>query len=178
MAGRTPFAAEGPFYPPTSMRVSDGDNDLVKIQGTGADAKGEVIWLKGRVLDREGAPVAGARVEIWQTDANGRYQHTLDPRSPGFDPSFQGFGSAETGADGSYRFRTIKPVAYPGRTPHIHVKVHHAGGTLTTQLYIAGHPRNARDGLYLHMSPEQRKVVEMTFIDGPQGTETTVDIFL
>lgn len=177
-ARRTPSAAEGPYYPLPSMRVDDSDNDLVRIQGRTGEAKGDVIRLKGRVFDRQGQPVSGARVEIWQTDANGRYQHARDPRSGGFDRSFQGFGAVQTDGDGSYSFRTIKPVSYPGRTPHIHVKVHHSSGTFTTQFYIAGHPQNRRDGLYRRMSTEQQKSVEMSFFNGRDGVETNVDIRL
>jgi protocatechuate 3,4-dioxygenase beta subunit len=100
------------------------------------------------VLDKRGAPVRGATVEIWQCDANGVYNH---PRQPGLqrrDADFQGYGRTEVAADGGYSFRTIRPVAYPGRTPHIHFKVNAPGlGRLTTQMYVAGEPGNARDGV-------------------------------
>ena len=177
-ARRTPSATEGPFYPTPAMRFADADNDLVKIEGQVREAGGEVVWLRGRVLDRAGRPVAGARVEIWQCDAKGRYLHTGDRGRRGFDEAFQGFGHVVTEADGAYAFRTIKPVSYPGRTPHIHVKVFHAGRELTTQFYIAGHPQNARDWLYQRMSPADRHAVSMTFAAGAAGPEATVDIRL
>ena len=178
-AMRTPYATEGPFYPTRSMRFADADNDLVKIAGLVEKAGGEVIVLKGHVRDRAGRPLAGARVEIWQCDANGRYLHTADnsggvPR----DPAFQGFGHVVTGVDGAYAFRTIKPVPYPGRTPHIHVKVFFEGRELTTQFYIADHPQNLQDWLYRRMTRRQQRAVSMVFVDGSSGLEATVDIRL
>lgn len=122
-ASLTPSATEGPFYPTESMRRGDVDNDLVKIMGKVQEAGGEVFNLKGRVLDADGAPLAGKRIEIWQCDMNGKYMHTGDRQNIPFDAVFQGFGHDITGQDGNYKFRTIKPVTYPGRTPHIHVKL-------------------------------------------------------
>ncbi|MEM7775569.1 MAG: protocatechuate 3,4-dioxygenase [Pseudomonadota bacterium] len=177
-AKRTPFATEGPFYPTPKMRFADADNDLVKISGKVKEAGGEVVILKGRVFDRSGKPVTGARVEIWQCDATGRYLHTGDRRRAPRDPGFQGFGHVVTGSDGGYAFRTIKPVPYPGRTPHIHVKVFHGRQELTTQFYIAGHRQNARDWLYQNMTPSQRKAVGMVFTDGADGPQATVDVYL
>lgn len=178
-ARRTPPATEGPFYPTHSMRFADADNDLVKIAGLVEDAGGEVIVLKGHIRDRAGRPVAGARVEIWQCDANGRYLHTGD-RAGGTprDPAFQGFGYVVTGADGAYAFRTIKPVSYPGRTPHIHAKIIHRRRVLTTQFYIAGHKQNAGDWLYQRMSSRDQRAVSMVFANGADILETTVDIVL
>lgn len=177
-ARRTPSATEGPFYPTPSMRYADADNDLVKIADQVREAGGEVIILKGRVLDREGRPAEGARVEIWQCDAEGRYLHTRDRSRGPRDEAFQGFGHVVTGPDGAYAFRTIMPVPYPGRTPHIHVKVFYGGRELTTQFYIAGHPLNARDGLFRRMSGADQEAVSMSFRDGPDGPETSVDIYL
>lgn len=174
----TPSATEGPFYPAPPMRFADADNDLVKIEGAVKNAGGEVIILKGRVLAGNGSPVEGARVEIWQCDANGRYLHTGDDRGAPRDEGFQGFGYVLTGPDGAYAFRTIKPVPYPGRTPHIHVKVLHQDRELTTQFYINGHPQNAGDFLYQRMSAEQQHAVSMVFRDGADSVETTVDVTL
>jgi protocatechuate 3,4-dioxygenase beta subunit len=142
----TPGQTEGPFYP--AAYPPDMDNDLVRVQGRAADSLGQVTHIAGRVLDKRGAPVRGATVEIWQCDANGIYNH---PRQAGLqsrDTAFQGYGRTEVTADGGYSFRTIRPVAYPGRTPHIHFKVNAPGvGRLTTQMYVAGEPGNARDGV-------------------------------
>ena len=142
----TPGQTEGPFYPVSFP--ADMDNDLVRVQGRAAQAMGQVAHVVGRVLNRRGEPVKGAMLEIWQCDANGVYNH---PRQPGLqrrDAAFQGYGRAQVADDGSYSFRTIRPVAYPGRTPHIHFKVHAPGaGLLTTQMYLAGERQNATDGL-------------------------------
>ena len=161
---QTPPGSEGPFYPTPSMRFTDTDNDLVRIESQVRDAGGEVVRIGGRVLDTAGQPVAGARVEIWQCDANGRYLHSGDRGGKARDAAFQGFGYDISSASGEYRFRTIKPVPYPGRTPHIHVKVLIDGrARLTTQFYLAGHPGNARDWLYGRIAPELRDRVELKF---------------
>lgn len=176
-ARRTPEATEGPFYPTQPMRFADADNNLVRIQGQLRDAGGEVVVLKGRVLDRQGAPAKGARVEIWQCDANGIYLHTAD-RTPRYDDAFQGFGHVTTGADGAYAFRTIKPVPYTGRTPHIHVKVLFSGRELTTQFYVENHPLNKRDRIFRRMSKEAQAAVSMRFESGLDGPEAQVTIQL
>jgi protocatechuate 3,4-dioxygenase, beta subunit len=143
---RTPSQTEGPFYP--DRLPLDRDNDLVLITGRTTPADGEVTHLAGRLLDLKGEPIRGAVIEIWQVDARGAYLHRGTENASRRDPNFQGFGQFETDAQGRYRFRTIKPVAYPGRTPHIHVKVKRGSRELlTTQLYIKGEPRNDRDGL-------------------------------
>ncbi|HUF57626.1 MAG TPA: protocatechuate 3,4-dioxygenase [Thermohalobaculum sp.] len=145
----TPPQTEGPFSPPPEQRFADTDWDLVKIEGAVREAGGEVLHLSGRVLGREGAPLAEAPVEIWQCDASGRYLHRMD-RQPGErDTAFQGFGRTVTDAEGRYRFRTIRPVPYPGRTPHIHARVGRPDGSwLTTQVYLEGHPLNRTDFLF------------------------------
>ncbi|MFM9972202.1 MAG: intradiol ring-cleavage dioxygenase [Burkholderiales bacterium] len=142
----TPRQTEGPFYP--VKLPADHDSDLVNVKGANGMAKGEVTHLSGRILDAQGRPLQGVRVEIWQADANGRYHHPGDRSGADADPNFQGFGHFVTGADGSYAFRTIKPVPYPGRAPHIHFKLRGANfPEFVTQLYVAGHPGNDRDGL-------------------------------
>lgn len=160
----TPTGMEGPFYPTSAMRFDDVDNDLVKIEGAIKAAGGEVIRLNGRLVDSDGDAIANAIVEIWQCDATGRYLHTADRRSEPRDAGFQGFGRARTDADGRFTFRTIKPVPYPGRTPHIHVKVIDQGfELLTSQLYIQDHPGNSRDFLFQRMTTEQQQRVSMRF---------------
>lgn len=140
----TPRQMEGPFYPPTLPL--DADADLLTVAGRSGQAQGTPTHVLGRVLDVDERPIAGARVEIWQCDAFGVYHH---PRSPGIaDPNFQGFGATLADADGAFRFRTIRPVAYPGRTPHIHFAVlPPGGGRFTTQMYVAGEPQNDDDVL-------------------------------
>ncbi len=138
----TPYQTPGPFYPKNPP--VDQDNDLAQVQGRTERAAGEITHVFGRVLDKEGQPVRGGRVEIWQCDALGRYHHPRD--GGGADPNFQGFGHTVTGQNGAFRFRTIKPVPYPGRAPHIHFAVSGKGfRRLTTQMYVAGHPLNQGD---------------------------------
>lgn len=175
----TPPATEGPFYPTPAMRGADVDNDLVRIIGMVQEAGGEVFRLRGRVLARDGAALAGLRIEIWQCDVNGKYLHPGDTQAVAFDTGFQGFGHDITGPDGSYAFRTIKPVAYPGRTPHIHVKVLEDGReVLTTQFYIAGHPANSRDRLFNRMSEAEARAVSMVFTTTDSGPEAVVDVVI
>ena len=179
----TPASTEGPFYPSPAMRRADVDNDLVKIIGSVQEAGGEVCTLKGRIMDTDGAPLAECRIEIWQCDLNGKYLHTGDRQDIEFDPAFQGFGHDITDADGSYEFRTIKPVTYPGRTPHIHVKVF-AGPSdgeselLTSQFYIADHPANGRDRIFNRLSQSNADAVSMNFevVDGVE--QAVVDVIV
>ncbi len=157
----TPRQTDGPFYPDRKDRFSDVDNDLVLISSKTREAGGTILHLGGTVLDANGHPLTGQIVEIWQCDINGRYLSHKDwslRRSR--DTYFQGFGSAHTSSNGHYRFRTIKPVPYTGRTPHIHVKVRGTSGeTHTTQMYLAGDAGNARDGLYNRLSRREQQQV-------------------
>lgn len=143
----SPRQTLGPFYP--RDWEGDVDNDLVVVTGEAARAIGQVVHVEGRVLDLGGAPVAGAEVEIWQCDGQGIYRHPRDEEGGRRrDAGFQGRGRTLTEAAGRYRFRTIRPVPYPGRTPHIHFKVAPAGGReLVTQMYVFGEPENAGDGI-------------------------------
>lgn len=144
---RTPKQTEGPFYP--DKLPLDTDNDLIVLNDALTPAVGEITHLTGRVLDGKGDPVRNAVVEIWQCDNSGAYLHTGSDNGDRRDRNFQGFGRFTTGSTGEYYFRTIKPVPYPGRTPHIHFKVKHRNKELlTTQCYIKGHPQNQRDGIY------------------------------
>ena len=145
----TPAQTEGPFYP--LNYPADSDNDLVHVAGHAEPAKGTVTRVAGRILDPSGRPVPGARVEIWQCDANGRYHNVRDgdagrPR----DENFQGFGQIVTDDAGGYRFVTIRPVPYPGRTPHIHFAVAVPGQPrFITQMYVAGEKLNDTDSVLL-----------------------------
>ena len=143
---RTPAQTEGPFYP--DKLPLDTDNDLLIVNNGITPAVGEVTWVSGRILDAHGKPLRNALVEIWQCDHNGVYLHTKDTHAQR-DANFQGYGRFLTGSTGEYVFRTIKPVAYPGRTPHIHYKIRQNGKELlTTQCYIKGDPGNEKDGVW------------------------------
>ena len=160
---RTPAQTEGPFYP--NHLPLDTDNDLLVINEGVTPAVGDVTYVSGRILDARGEPIRGALVEIWQCDKNGAYLHTGTSNADKRDKNFQGFGRFMTGSSGEYLFRTIKPVPYPGRTPHIHYKIKRAGkDLLTTQCYIKGHPGNEKDGIWRNMKDEkQREAVTVDF---------------
>jgi protocatechuate 3,4-dioxygenase, beta subunit len=143
---RTPSQTEGPFYP--DKLPLDTDNDLLVINNGITPAVGEITWLSGRILDANGNPIRNALVEIWQVDSKGAYLHTKTSNRDKRDANFQGFGRFHTGSTGEYLFRTIKPVAYPGRTPHIHFAIKTKGrDKFTTQCYIKGEPQNEKDGV-------------------------------
>src|SRR5262249_54776532 len=114
---QTPRQTEGPFYP--NKMPLDTDNDLLIINDAITPAVGTITHLSGRILDNHGQPIRSALVEIWQCDNNGAYLHTGTGNADKRDTNFQGFGRFMTGSTGEYFFRTIKPVPYPGRTPHI-----------------------------------------------------------
>jgi protocatechuate 3,4-dioxygenase beta subunit len=155
----TPAQTEGPFYP--VALPADSDFDLLR-NGKVAYAKGQPSWIEGTVNDVHGKPVAGATVEIWQCDEAGHYHHPGDGGRA--DPSFQGFGRVTAGADGRYRFRTIRPVAYSGRTPHVHFKVKLGSRELlTTQLYVEGDAHNESDILWRRMDAQDRAAVTARF---------------
>src|SRR3954447_14760509 len=144
---RTPAQTEGPFYP--NKLPLDTDNDLLIVNDSITPGVGEITHLGGRILDARGNPIRNALVEIWQVDGHGAYIHTGDPNRKKHDTNFQGFGRFLTGSSGEYYFRTIKPVPYPGRTPHIHFKIKKADKELlTTQCYVKGEVRNSRDMIY------------------------------
>lgn len=167
----TPAQTEGPFYPVALPR--DSDADLLR-NGSAAYRRGEAAWVDGTVTDLAGRPVAGAQVEIWQCDHAGHYHHPGDGSRA--DPDFQGFGRVATGRDGRYRFRTIRPVAYSGRTPHIHVKVKLSGRELlTTQLYVDGDPHNERDFLWRRLG-DDRGLVTVPFRAGSDGLQASFPI--
>ena len=162
---RTPRQTEGPFYP--NKLPLDTDNDLIVVNDGLTPAVGEITHLTGRILDSKGDPIKNAVVEIWQCDAKGVYLHTADSdhKKDQQDKHFQGFGRFLTDAKGEYYFRTIKPVAYPGRTPHIHYKIRHKGKELlTTQCYVKGEKANDRDGVYRGIrDPKARESVTIDF---------------
>jgi protocatechuate 3,4-dioxygenase, beta subunit len=160
---RTPPQTEGPFYP--DHLPLDTDNDLIAINDTTTPALGDITWLSGRILDSRGQPVRNALVEIWQCDHNGAYLHSGTTNREKRDANFQGFGRFLTGSTGEYLFRTIKPVPYPGRTPHIHYAIKMKGKKeLVTQCYIEGHAGNERDGIWRNIKDEKaRKSVTIPF---------------
>lgn len=162
---KTPSQMEGPFFP--NKLPLDTDNDLLIINDKITPGIGEITHLTGKVLDLKGNPVKNVMVEIWQCDGNGVYLHTDDSngKQDKQDKNFQGYGKFLTGSTGEYYFRTIKPVPYPGRTPHIHFKLKKGRDhLLTTQMYIKGHEGNPKDGIW-RATPEgkQRDAITVDF---------------
>ena len=166
-AGRAPSPAQtlGPFYPRNAAeRPRATDADLLTVEGERVLSKGVPIFLAGRVVDRSGNAVTEAVVEIWQCDANAVYHHPGGGAESERDPYFQGYGVDRTDAKGDFRFRTIRPVAYPGRTPHIHVRVQPAGGrAFATQLYLPDDPGNARDFLFSRLDRDEQRALLLAF---------------
>jgi protocatechuate 3,4-dioxygenase beta subunit len=145
---RTQDQILGPFYP--IMSKPDRSGDLTRVPGGTGRAKGQPLIVIGRVLDPFGKPIKGANIEIWQANAGGRYAHPDDTNPAPLDPNFQGFGTITTGTDGRYRFKTIKPSAYPiaptrMRPAHIHFNVRGSHDELITQMYFEGDPYNEKD---------------------------------
>lgn len=163
---RTPAQTEGPFYP--LELPADADSDLLR-NGSRVYAAGQPALVQGRLTDLAGAPLRGGVVEIWQCDADGHYHHPGDGGRA--DPAFQGFGRVAVDDDGRYRFRTLRPAAYSGRTPHIHVKVRLGRrDLLTTQLYVAGDPGNERDFLWRRLTdPADRAALTVPFEASAEG---------
>lgn len=169
----TPAQTEGPFYPVDLP--ADSDADLL-ANGDLRYLRGQAAWVGGAVLDVSARPVHGASVEIWQCDADGHYRHPRDGNRA--DPAFQAFGRTRVDREGRYRFRTLRPVAYAGRTPHIHVKVRLGGRTLlTTQLYVEGDPGNERDALWRSLrEPADRAALTIPFRPGADGLQASFAI--
>jgi protocatechuate 3,4-dioxygenase, beta subunit len=171
---RTPRQTAGPFYP--DRLPLDTDNDLVIINDGVTPAVGAITWLSGRILDTSGAPVRDAMVEIWQVDNNGAYLHRSSSNAGRRDGNFQGFGRFLTGSTGEYLFRTIKPVPYDSRTPHVHFSVQRRGAeAFTTQCYVAGEPRNDRDFILSALDARSRSALIVPFqpIPGSRTGELT-----
>jgi protocatechuate 3,4-dioxygenase beta subunit len=157
----TPAQAKGPFYP--LELPLDQDNDLVRVAGQSGRPVGTVIDVYGQLLDESGRPLQGVQIEIWQVNGYGRYHHRYDDQDKPWDPNFQGFGRTLTDAHGGYRFRTVRPVAYPGRAPHIHFALSDSRfATFYTQMYLAGAAENARD--FLLSSVRDRKARESLIV--------------
>ncbi|GGO82254.1 protocatechuate 3,4-dioxygenase subunit beta [Marinobacterium nitratireducens] len=159
---------EGPFYP--DRLPIDRDNDLLIVDDSLTPADGIAVHLHGRILDLRGRPLHGALVEIWQVDSKGVYLHSGSFGHARRDSHFQGYGRFETGSDGKYYFRTLRPVPYPGRTPHIHVAVSRPGQPrFTTQCYIRGEAQNLRDGLFTRIPAALRETVLTDFVPRPES---------
>ena len=160
----TPAVALGPFYP--DRLPSDQDADLTAVAGRPGRAAGQILYLSGRVLDTRGRPLSGARLEVWQANAHGRYIHSADGDASGaLDPNFQGYASLRADAEGRYRIKTVKPAPYSGRTPHLHFNAEGGRVKLTTQMFFEGERTNERDGLYRWLSREDRSAATGRWVE-------------
>jgi protocatechuate 3,4-dioxygenase beta subunit len=144
---RTPDQILGPFYP---LKPLGRDADLTSLPGRPGRAEGQVLNVIGRVLNLKGEPVRNAKVEVWQANAHGRYTHPSDHNPAPLDPNFEGSAVLTADTDGRYRFKTIKPAAYPAgpnrmRPAHIHFQVSGQQDRLVTQMYFEGDPYNQAD---------------------------------
>jgi protocatechuate 3,4-dioxygenase beta subunit len=166
----TPAETEGPFYPVRAQK--DRDFDLTRVEGQTGSAQGTVIFVEGRVLDTSGNPVSDATVDLWQTNAVGRYRHPDESSRNPLDPNFQGWAIVPSGRDGGFRFKTVFPGAYSAgrgwaRPPHIHFKITKPGfRQLTTQMYFPGHPLNEKDYLLRRKSEAERKLMIASLAGG------------
>lgn len=184
----TPMQTMGPFYP--IIRPLDHDMDLTVIKGRRGRAQGKLVHLTGRVLNSRGEPVRGARIELWQANTHGRYAHPADVNPAPLDPNFQGFGVQVTDAEGRYRFKTIKPGAYPinpvnpsnVRPPHIHFDVTGTKDRLVTQMYFPHEPLNEQDIIFKELGSSKAaavgKVLPLTKELEPESLLINWDIIL
>ncbi|WOO40702.1 protocatechuate 3,4-dioxygenase [Rubellicoccus peritrichatus] len=164
----TPAEIEGPFYPITAQK--DKDFDLTKIDGKEGSAKGKAIVIEGRVIGVNGDPLEDVMVDLWQANAAGRYRHPHDSNSAPLDENFQGWAIVPSGSDGSFRFKTVYPGAYPAangwtRPPHIHFRFIKSGyAELITQMYFPNHKLNDRDVLLQRKSKEEQKLMTASLV--------------
>ena len=171
----TPAQTEGPFYP--IRKSSDQDADLTMVDNNSKRADGDLLLVQGQVLTPNDSPVANALVEIWQTNAWGRYQDHRDRSDVPWDPNFQGYGHVTTDSNGAYAFRTIRPAGYGQgyfrRTPHIHFRISGRHfDRLTTQMYFTGEPENANDGPLNRISDSAKRQRLIVALQPDQEQET------
>jgi len=176
----TPAMTEGPFFP--DKLPLDQDNDLIHITDHVTPALGTITNLSGRILDKNGAPVKDALIELWQADDHGTYLHSRGAEKATRDPGFQGYGRFETAKDGGWKFRTIQPALYTGRTRHYHFGITLKGQPrFTTQLFFRDEPANASDVVLRGIQDEkQRESVIRSFlpVEGTKELAATWDIVM
>ena len=166
----TPAVALGPFYP--DRLPADQDADLTAVAGRAGRAVGQILYLSGRILDTRGRPLSGARLELWQANAHGRYIHSADSDASGpLDPGFQGYASLRADSEGRYRIKTVKPAPYSGRTAHLHFNAGGGRAKLTTQMFFEGERLNERDGLYRSLSREDRSAATGRWVERASDME-------
>lgn len=177
----TPATTEGPFFP--DKLPLDQDNDLIRITDQSTPAVGTVTNLSGRVLDKSGQPVRNALVEIWQADHHGAYLHPAGAQGDARrDPGFQGYGKFETGSGGGWKFRTIQPGLYTGRTRHYHFGITLKGQErFATQLFFKDEAGNAKDGVLRAIRDDKQRdsiIREFKMVEGTKELAATWDIVM
>lgn len=166
-----PSQTVGPFFH-LGLTYDENGGRLATPQ-----AKGEHIRLAIRILDAEGTGVPDALVEIWQADANGKYNHPGDPQDRVPDPELRGHGRLGSDNNGEMVFETVRPGRVPGvdgalQAPHINVHIFSRGVLrhLSTRIYFASEPSNAEDAI-LRLVPTARRNTLMAHADPqPPGT--------
>ena len=166
---RTPGQILGPFYPVKELPQT---SDLTRLPGHSTRVQGQVLNVMGRVLNLSGEPVANAKIEVWQANSNGRYTHPSDPNPAPLDPNFDGSAVLTSDSECRYRFKTIKPGAYPAgpsliRPSHIHFQVTGRQDRLVTQLYFEGDPYNATDP-FLNSAPVKNILITKMLDPSPE----------
>ena len=176
---RTPPQILGPFYPFMQTPVETGD-----LTG-GGQAKGTILYLSGCVVAENGQPVAGAKVEIWQANAAGRYSHPNDENDAPLDAKFSGFAVTRTNEQGRYEFKTVRPSPYPAapgrwRPAHIHFSVTARYEQLVTQMYFRGGEYNDTDPWLNSALRKDLLIVDPQPVEGrePGAQAVTFDIVL
>jgi protocatechuate 3,4-dioxygenase beta subunit len=165
----TPTEIEGPFYPITPQK--DIDSDLTRIEDSKNAAKGNIIFIEGQIMDTDGNPIEKAKIDIWQANAAGRYNHIHDQNKAPIDPNFQGWAVVQSGNNGDFRIKTIFPGTYPvskkwTRPPHIHFKVSKRGYIeLVTQMYFPGQILNKYDHLLMRKTGEEKQLMTAVLIN-------------
>lgn len=159
---KTPAQTKGPFYPiPEIESQKYFDVDLTRLDDKSPVADGEIIAIEGAIVTLGEQPLPNTLIEVWQACHSGRYNHPHDGNKSPIDPNFQYWGRMTTGEDGKFRFKTILPGKYPGRPPHIHVRVVSPDRPeLITQLYFQQNDEsNLKDGIYRNLTEQQRRAV-------------------
>lgn len=178
----TPSQTAGPYF---HLGMTD-TRSVPRIAGP--QTKGERVWLTCRILDGDDAPVPDAMIEIWQADAEGRYNHPDDLREEAgaerADSWWLGFGRMPTALDGRCEFETIKPGRVPGlghqaQAPHLNAAIFGRGmlKQLYTRIYFAGDPSNSEDAA-MALAPSSRRETLIAQPDPAQPGHWRFDIHL
>jgi len=167
---QTPSQTVGPFFRPSLIEA--GAENLVR-----AETRGDRVTLEGRVIDGDGAPVPDAMLEIWQANAEGKYDHPEDDQEKLIDPMFHGYGRTGTDAAGMFRFYTIKPGPLPDarggvQAPHINLSIFARGllKRLVTRVYFPEEPLNATDAVLNAAPPNRRATMIAAWNDARHRT--------